>query len=112
MTLYKEYAKERENKETVEDSSGRGFLTYRILDDCVYIVDVFVAKEFRKSGVAKEMADRVAEVAINLNKPLLGSVSPLDPNVTENMKVLLAYGMKFHKSTAELIYFVKMLGEK
>jgi predicted GNAT family acetyltransferase len=116
MDLYRDYIAEREHKVLVLDTNDHGFLTYKVLGDCIYIVDLFVKQEFRKSGVAKKMADHVSEIAISMKKPaLLGSVSPSDPNVTENLKVFLGYGMKIHNVTPEIIYLIKHLepqGEK
>lgn len=108
--LVANYYKQRENKILFADPKGRGFLTYRILEDAFYIIDIYVAPEFRQTGVAREMADVIAKEALEKGiTSLLGSVSPNDPSATDNMKTVLAYGMKFFKNTPELIYFVKNL---
>lgn len=112
LALYEKYLEEREKKSLYADPEGRGFLTYRMNDEACYIIDLYVLPEFRHLGIAKAMADIIASDAVKRGcKFLHGSVSPHDPNITENMKVLLAYGMNFSHYTSDLIFFAKELGE-
>lgn len=110
MSLYREYIKEREKKEIIE--SNDAFITFKILNEICYIVDIYVRPDKRKSGVAKELADRVCVVAVeNGCKHLLGSVDVNADGATDSLKVLLAYGMDLDSISGSLIFFKKGLGE-
>lgn len=85
-----------------------GFASYKIEGQTVYLRDLYVIPSARKSGEAAKLADMIAVSARAWGcTRMLGSVSPKDPNVTSNIKVLLAYGMSFLSATSDLIYFVK-----
>lgn len=107
MSLYAEYLKERTSDLILECESG--FATYRYPDDhTVYIVDIYCLPEFRKSGVAKAMADKVVGEAKEKGcTRLLGSVVPSVKNSTVSMKALLAYGLSLDSSTNDFILFKK-----
>lgn len=104
--MWNAYLKEREGKEIYECS--RGFVTYKILGDECYIVDIYVLPEHRKDKVASLMADNVAEIAKGLGcKWLTGSVSPPANGSHTSMLVLIAYGMKLQKAEKDIIFFAK-----
>ena len=107
MSLYADYIKERENKSIVE--SEKGFATYKIFDngEC-YLQDLYVAPEFRKTGIATEMADEVVKIAKDKGcSILLGSVSMDGTEPTRNMKVFLGYDMQLHKVIGNMIFLKK-----
>jgi uncharacterized radical SAM superfamily Fe-S cluster-containing enzyme len=111
MSLYADYLVEKTNDKILEHGSS-GFATYRFLDDgkTVYIVDIYVVGKFRKSGLAKEMADKIAVEAKKLGAvKMLGTVIPSNKNSTESLKVLIAYGMRLVSSGNDLIVFEKEL---
>lgn len=105
-TLYGKYVKERENKNILEREHG--FATYSFAKDHVYIEDIYVTPEHRKSSLASEMADEIAKIAksqgINV---MLGSVCPQTNNATTSIRVLLAYGFSLLHSSEDMIYFKK-----
>lgn len=106
MSHYADYIREREGKETVEDA--RGFATYSILQDGVYIQEIYVRPEYRKEGVASHFADVIAGVARAKGyKKLFGSVCPSARGSTESLKVLLGYGFKLVSSETNFVWFVK-----
>lgn len=110
MSMYASYVRERLGDEILEREEG--FLTYRYLEDmgekCVYIVDIFVRPDFRKSKVASDMADTVVERAKKEGcKRLLGSVSFDAKNVTDSIKVLFGYGMEFYRGNQAGMFFKK-----
>ena len=109
MSLYAEYLRERTKDEIIEGE--RGFATYRFTDEkTVYLVDLYVRPDFRKSGVARETADLVAEIARKRGcTKMLGSVVPSTKGSTESLKVLLAYGMTLESSGPDFIIFGKEL---
>lgn len=108
MSLYAEYLKERTHDQILE--TEKGFATYRFLDEgkTVYIVDLYVKSEFRKTGEASKMADAICKAAKDQGAiKLLGSVGPSMKGSTESMKVLLAYGMTLESSGPDFILFRK-----
>ena len=106
MSLYAEYCLEREGKIVLEDD--KGFVSYVTSNDTIYIVDIFVRPEHRKSGHAARLADSVIEKEKGKGfKYLLGSVDPRLESATNSMKVLLAYGMSVQSIEPPLIYFIK-----
>lgn len=105
-SLYAKYVKERENKDMLE--LEHGFASYIWLKDHVYIVDIYVEPEHRKSGLASQMADSIAELAVQKGyRKLLGSVDTTAAGCTNSMKVLLSYGFKLLRCDGQLIFLEK-----
>lgn len=109
MSLYANYIRERLGDEILE--TEQGFVIYRYTDpSTVYLVDLYVLPDFRKSGVAKDLADRVADVARARGcSSMLGSVVPSARASADSIRVLLAYGMVPDSSTNDFILFKKGL---
>jgi ribosomal protein S18 acetylase RimI-like enzyme len=106
MSLYADYVKERENKSIIETEDA--FLTYEFFEDFVYIVNLYVRPEKRKSHLASELANEVCKIAKEKGLGVLvGSVDVTARNSTESVKVLLAYGMRVDSVSGNLIYFKK-----
>ncbi len=110
MKMYRDYLKERIGDELLEREEG--FATYRFIDDMttksVYIVDIYVRPDFRKTKVASEMADCIAAIAKEQGcKYMIGSVLSTSATATESIKVLLGYGMCFHKLFQDGLIFKK-----
>ena len=107
-SLYAKYIQEREDGLIVENDFG--FATYKIISDGVYIQDIYVLPDKRKSGVAKALADQVCLIAKEKNlKLVFGSVDVRANHATDSMKVLIAYGMSVHSVAGNLIYFSKSI---
>lgn len=107
-SLYAQYLKERTDDFIIEN--GAGFVTYRYMNEgkAVYIVDIYIVPELRKSGAAAGLADRVVEEAKAKGATeLLGSVVPSTKNSTVSLRVLLGYGMTLVSSTNDFIVFKK-----
>lgn len=107
MSLYAEYIKERLGDECIETEEG--FASYRFVDAAtVYIVDIFVKKQFRKSESASKMADMVVEAAKAKGcTKLIGTVIPTANNSTTSLRVLIGYGMTLDSASQNLIVFKK-----
>jgi len=103
---FAKYKEERENALVVEDENG--FATAIFLEDAVYIDEIYVIPEKRKSNIASNYANQIAEKAKKLGyHKLLGSVCPSAKGATTSLKVLLAYGFELHSTNSELIYLEK-----
>lgn len=108
MSLYKHYVWERLGDYALE--TEHGFATYRFLNDkkTVYIVDLYVKPEYRKTKIASNMADEICAIAkAEGATELLGTVSPQALTATDSLKVLLAYGMKLLTANEQAIVFRK-----
>lgn len=108
MSMHAEYLRERLGDEVLEYDEG--FVTYRFIDDngikSVYIVDIFVRPDFRRTRMASIMADAVVELARTQGcKRLIGTVSPASKNATDSLKVLMGYGMELYQCDKNAIIF-------
>lgn len=106
MSLYAKYIEERLGKQIIE--SDKSFVVYSFTEDAVYISDVYIDKEYRRTGEASRLGDKVTEIAKSkgYNK-LLGSVQPSTKGSSESMQMLLAYGFKLDSSTNDFILLKK-----
>lgn len=105
--MYSAYIREKTNKSILE--TKHGFATFSFPDvNTVYIEDIYILPESRKSKEASELADRIAEIGKSKGcNRLLGSVVPSTKNSTDSIKVLLAYGMHLDSATNDFILFKK-----
>lgn len=105
-SLYSFYLKEREDLETFQVDSG--FAVYKIIEQSLYIKDIYVVPQLRRTGCASTMADGLVLIAKQKGcKDMIGSVAPQAHDPTTSMKVLLAYGFSFFKIVQDLILFRK-----
>lgn len=89
-----EYVKEREGKEVVECEDG--FALYEITGNVIYLADIYVVPEKRRSRVCYELADKVVEIGKENNCTiLLGSIDPNLETKEQSEKVLINYGYKY-----------------
>ncbi len=107
MNLYAQYLKEHHGDELI--CSEVGFATYRYLgEDTVYIVDIYVVPEFRKTKEASVMADNIVEIAKKRGcTKLLGTVVPAAKDSTDSVNILLRYGMRLSHIDGGLVVFRK-----
>jgi GNAT superfamily N-acetyltransferase len=111
MDRLAQYFREREDFDCI--LRDEGFATYKISGDECYIKDIFVSADYRKKGIAAEMADDIARIAIAKGcKYLTGSVCTTANGAHASLLVLLAYGFKIHSAVQYGIYFRKTLEEK
>jgi len=103
------YLKEREGFDCI--SRDEGFADYRIGGDECYIRSIFVFPDYRKKGIAADMANDIARIAIAKGcKYLTGSVDTSAKGAHESVLVLFAYGFKTHAAVNGGIFFRKELG--
>ena len=104
--MYGKYITERTNKHIIE--TDKGFAVYSYTQEGVYVEEIFVERDFRKSGVASELADKIADEAKSKGfKLMFGSVCPAAKGSTASLKVLLAYGFELLSSQDNLIFMKK-----
>ncbi len=106
MSLYAKYVKERENTEIIETEYG--FATYKVLDECVYVVDIYVLPEHRRAKKAESLMNQAYDIAKELGKKfILGSVC-LDANGREaSLMSAFYWGMTISHYNGNMIYLKK-----
>lgn len=112
MDLYAQYLMERTGDLIHRHEDG--FATFRYLKNgdkkSVYIVDIFVVKKARKSGVATLIADLVAaEARLEGCTEMLGTVCPSANGSTVSLKSLLGYGFELMSASNDAIILRKDL---
>jgi len=101
--LYKE---EREGAIVIETEYG--FATAIETDHSLYIDDIFIKKEFRKTNKASELADKLVIKAKELEYyQITGSVDTNANGAHTSLLVLIGYGMKLSHVHGSMIYFTK-----
>lgn len=108
MELYKKYLEEREGKHLFYNEVC--FIKYSYPDsNSIYIEDIYVVPEKRKSHVAKNCADKLcikAKEQFGCNT-VFGSVCLDTIGADNSIKVLHAWGMKISHHQDNMIYFKK-----
>lgn len=104
--MYKDYLKERENKDVLE--TDKGFAVYLIQGEECYLVDIYVKPEHRRSRECYAITDEVVRIAKEKGcKYLTGSVDTRLPSATASLHVLLNYGMRLLKQVQDGLIFIK-----
>lgn len=107
MSMYAEYIHEKTNNLIME--TEKGFATYKYLDEqTVYILDIYVLPELRRTNAASTIGDNIVEIAKakGCNR-LLGSIVPSNKGSTESLKFLLAYGFRIESASNDFVVFKK-----
>lgn len=106
MSLWADYKKEREGKHVIENEVG--FFIYSISNTDLYIEDIFISKEYRRSGAASALADMAYEIGKKKGcKRLLGTIVPHTNGSSDSMIFQLKYGMKLLSCSDNLIWLYK-----
>lgn len=104
---YWAYIKEREGVDVLERPEG--FVTIKLLSVGLYMQDIYVAPEFRGTGVGKQLVDEAESIARGSGcQKLIGSCSA-DASGTESLKAMLKLGFRVLSASDELIYLFKEL---
>jgi len=107
ISLFKDYLEERQDVSLI--STDVGFATYKLVDnETVWLIDIFVDKDYRRKGIATQLSELVQIEAEKLGcTKMLGSVDITANGVTESMKSVLSNGFKFSHANGNILYFVK-----
>lgn len=110
--MYADYLKETQDKDMLK--TEHGFLTYGfncvpgVKGPHVYIEDLYVIPEMRKTHIASTMADRVCSIAKDRGIEFcIGSVSKASKTSDRSCKVLEAYGMRKFSEDSNMHWYVK-----
>jgi hypothetical protein len=107
LSLFSQYIQERTDRQVLE--AEHGFATYIINPNkTVYIEDLYIVPEQRKSGLASKFTNDIIEIAkLQGCTKLYGSVVPTTKTSTESLKAFLAFGMRLDSSTNDFIVLSK-----
>jgi len=90
----------------------KGFFIYEINDKEFYMKEIYVQKEFRQNGVAKDYDKKAVEMAKEFGCVYIkGSVVPVNNGATISLKMQLALGYELLYCDGFTIYLKKELGE-
>lgn len=107
-SLYAEYVKEREGKETIENDTG--FITYLDLkpSKTIYLSDMYIKPEFRKTGAARSLYNELLAVLQEKKYNTMISSYDMDTNNWEHTeKMLENEGFKKAHKYGTLMYLIK-----
>ena len=105
--MYADYIRERSNDIIIEDETG--FIQFRFLNEKqVFIVELYVLPEFRRSGLGSKLADRVVAFAkIQGCVELLAAVWVESKNSKISILSCIGYGMLPYGTSGESLLFRK-----
>lgn len=108
-SLYANYIKEREGAEIVE--CAEGFITYKVVDKQCLLLDLFVKKESRKSGIFKLLFSKLEALAKkSLCEEIAARVFLVDPNHKTTILAAFSVGAEITDAHSGCIYLIKKLG--
>lgn len=113
QSLYAQYILEREGKEIIEDNEG--FVTFIECEDRpgIYIADVYVVPEERKTGKAHSYFDQVEEIAKERGKTFLRtSVESALPGWEISLKALMCNSFNIISKEGTFFYLERKIEDK
>jgi GNAT superfamily N-acetyltransferase len=106
MNKYAKYLKELKNFEMYEDE--KGFITFGLMGDGLYVEDVYVLPEFRQQHVGSDYVRLIEEKAKEIGlKCVYTSLVPSLKNSHERLIIITSYGFKLCKADNDFIWFIK-----
>jgi len=108
---YAMYVEEIEIGSFVEEYEW-GFFKYQVATDNLYIADLYVIPERRRSGLAVDVANYLQDKARELGlKYITTTVATSTTTVTPNLRKYINYGFKVFKSDERFVYMVKEVAD-
>lgn len=86
----------------------KGFVTFKVEADYVYLQDLFVDKPYRGTNVGLKMLQYVERMAARLNKPrVLLNVCPSNASAQTMTLLAIKYNYKLSHAINDAVFFVK-----
>ncbi len=108
LSLYAQFIHEKTTDKILETDDG--YAMYRFLNDgrTVYVVEIYVVPEKRRSGVASQIMNDIAYLAKAQGcTEMLGSVIPSSKYSTRSLKACLGYGFTLASAGNDFIILRK-----
>lgn len=111
MSIWADYHRDYLGKKVLE--TDKGFTVYHYISDVeVFIDDMYVRPEYRRTRVGYDMADEIVkEAKANGKQYLAAAVRPTVPGATESLKFIMNYGLRLHSIREDMLFLIKDLGE-
>lgn len=111
ISLYAQYLKERGSYGIVECKEGFATFDY-VSEDVVYLIDVYVIPEKRKSKIATNLVNEISKEAKKSgHKIMLTSADTRANGIETAIKAIEAYGFKLFKAEEPMLFFSKDIGD-
>lgn len=102
-SLYAQYVEEREKAQVLEKDWG--FAIYKLLDNHVYLQDIYVVPHERKNGKGVELMHEVADIASKAGLNIMvGSVVPSTSFGAQMLRIMLGLGFELLSSSENIVY--------
>lgn len=109
QTLYADYIKDREGAEVID--AEHGFVTFKVENNECLLLNIYVAPQARKTGVAGMLVDAVCVRAEQSEcNAVLAQVHFNDKNASDTLMAALKLGFKVLAGNNSFIWIVKSLG--
>jgi len=107
--MWLEYIRERLPHKSVIERDGGFAIFYEFeAEDAMYIEDIYVKRELRKSNLATNIMEEIIIEAKKCGfKYILGSNDPTTAGSTSSMKAMLARGFEVYKVDNGMIFLRK-----
>lgn len=108
MSLYADYIKERQDFECLENEYS--FITYKKIDDFMFIEDLYIKPEARRKGEGFELGKKVEDIAKKLGcKALVTTVDTSTNNWEASLQGIFKFGFNLVNEDKTCLYFNKEL---
>ena len=108
--MWIEYVKERNPNKSTIVKKDKGFAIYYIYEaeEAIYLEDIFVSKEYRRSGIGEEILVDVENKAKELGlRYILGSIDPETEGTTASLLAMIKNKFKTYKISNGLLFLRK-----
>ncbi len=108
MSLWADYYRERLEAKVIE--TDYAFIVYQLFPDHCFILELYVAPPFRKSGIGKDLVEQAKKDALSHGcKSITASISPESNHSSETMSASIRIGFKLFKSSNNSIIIYQEL---
>jgi len=109
-SFYAQYVEEREGAITIEND--KGFISYKFDGDYLFIVDLFIAKPYRRTKAGSQFGKQIEAIArLNGKIGIMCTAANNALNYKEAVQFIKSNGYKIISGTDEQTYFIKDLKE-
>lgn len=108
-TLYAKYIEERAGGKIIEDD--RGFIAYRINGPECFIMEMYIAEDYRKGGAGREFIDKLSSIAKEHGcTHITGNVFLDLKGASNTLIAALMVGFRVAEGSKDAVLIVKEIG--